>query len=67
MNKNLRVTSAYTEALSADLREEIIELCVAAHQEDDFRSLFTYVPAGGWHFLATLNGRMVSHAMVTAL
>ena len=65
MSKNIIITSAKTEELSADSRAAIIELCIAAHQENDFRNLFTYVPAGGWHFLATLNGQLVSHAMVT--
>jgi hypothetical protein len=65
MSKNTIITSANTEELSADSRAEIIELCLAAHQENDFRNLFTYVPAGGWHFFAILDGRLVSHAMVT--
>ena len=63
--KNLILTSAKTEELSADSRAAIIDLCIAAHQENDFRNLFTYVSAGGWHFLATLDGQLVSHAMVT--
>jgi aminoglycoside 2'-N-acetyltransferase I len=65
MGKNIILTSAKTEELSADSRTTIIELCIAAHQNDDFRNLFTYVPAGGWHFLAKLDGQLVSHAMVT--
>jgi hypothetical protein len=65
MSKNIILTCANTEQLSADSRAAIIELCIAAHQDNDFRNLFTYVPAGGWHFLATLDGKLVSHAMVT--
>jgi GNAT superfamily N-acetyltransferase len=65
MSKNVILSSAKTEELSAGARTAIIELCVAAHQENDFRNLFTYVPVGGWHFLATLDGQLVSHAMVS--
>ena len=65
MSKNILITSAQTEELSPDSRAAIIELCITAHREDDFRNLFTYVPAGGWHFLANLDGLLVSHAMVT--
>ena len=59
------VTSARTEDLSEETRSSIIELCVAAHQEEDFRNLFSYVPSGGRHFLAWSGDRLVGHAMVT--
>ena len=54
-----------TEELDADTRNAIIDLCVIAHQEDDFKNLFSYVPAGGLHFLAFQDDQLVSHAMVT--
>lgn len=54
-----------TEELDASTRSAIIELCVAAHQEEDFRNLFVYVPSGGLHFLACQGGQLVSHALVT--
>ncbi|HJS17742.1 MAG TPA: GNAT family N-acetyltransferase [Anaerolineales bacterium] len=59
------ITSTRTEDLRDFQRVEIVELCVAAHQEEDFRNLFSYVPSGGWHFLAYREGELVSHAMVT--
>jgi aminoglycoside 2'-N-acetyltransferase I len=59
------VTALRTEDLSEESRAAIIDLCVAAHQEEDFRNLFKYVPSGGWHFLAYHQRRLVSHAMVT--
>ena len=59
------LTSARTEELSEHIRIAIIELCVEAHQEQDFRNLFTYVPSGGWHFLAYQDELLVSHALVT--
>ena len=54
-----------TEGLDADTRRAIIDLCVLAHQEQDFKNLFSYVPAGGWHFLAYQAEELVSHALVT--
>ena len=65
MTNSIRLTSAPTEDLNADTRAAIIQVCMAAHQEEDFKNLFTYVPAGGWHFLAYRADELVSHAMVT--
>jgi aminoglycoside 2'-N-acetyltransferase I len=59
------ITSARTEELKAPIRNAIIELCVEAHQEQDFRNLFTYVSLGGLHFLAYHDEVLVSHALVT--
>ena len=59
------LTSGRTEELSEHIRTAIIELCVEAHQEQDFRNLFTYIPSGGWHFLAYQDELLVSHALVT--
>jgi aminoglycoside 2'-N-acetyltransferase I len=63
--EDLLLTSSRTEELNEPTRTAIIELCVEAHQEQDFRNLFTYVSSGGWHFLAYHNELLVSHAMVT--
>lgn len=65
MTEAMIVTSAQTEDLSATTRAEIVQLCIAAHQEEDFKNLFTYVSAGGWHFLGYCAETLVSHAMVT--
>ncbi|HSL42082.1 MAG TPA: GNAT family N-acetyltransferase [Anaerolineales bacterium] len=54
-----------TEELDADTRNAIVNVCVMAHQEEDFKNLFSYVPSGGWHFLAFQGEQLVSHAMVT--
>jgi aminoglycoside 2'-N-acetyltransferase I len=59
------IISARTEKLNEHTRTAIIELCVDAHQEQDFRNLFTYVSSGGWHFLAYHDDLLVSHALVT--
>jgi len=61
----LEIVSSRTESLSESQRASIIELCIVAHGNDDFRNLFTYVPAGGRHFLAHHAGLLVAHAMVT--
>jgi len=66
MTESTRVEILKTEALDADLRNTIIELCVAAHQEEDFRNLFSYFSSGGLHFLVREGERVVSHAVVTA-
>jgi aminoglycoside 2'-N-acetyltransferase I len=54
-----------TEELGADTRNAIVDLCVLAHQEEDFKNLFSYVLSGGWHFLAFQGEQLVSHALVT--
>jgi len=59
------ITSARTEDLKEPIRNAIIELCVDAHQEQDFRNLFTYISSGALHFLAFHDKLLVSHAMVT--
>jgi aminoglycoside 2'-N-acetyltransferase I len=65
MDKSIFVTSFRTEDMDISLRVQITNLCVAAHQEEDFRNLFSYVPSGGWHFLAYQGDQLISHAMAT--
>jgi aminoglycoside 2'-N-acetyltransferase I len=65
VTESLLVRSAKTEDLDPATRTAIIQVCVAAHQEDDFKNLFTYVTSGGLHFLAYQDQLLVSHAMVT--
>lgn len=59
------VVSALTEELDAATRAAIVEVCVAAHQEEDFRNLFSYTQSGCWHFLAYCDGQLASHAVVS--
>jgi aminoglycoside 2'-N-acetyltransferase I len=61
----MTVTFAQTEALDAAMRAAIIQVCIAAHQEEDFNNLFSYIPAGGRHFLAYRGTEVMSHAVVT--
>lgn len=65
MTESIIVTSAITEDLSATTRTEIIQVCIAGHQEEDFKNLFAYIPSGGWHFLVYRGDELVSHAVVT--
>ena len=54
-----------TEELDTNTRNTIVNLCIVAHQEEDFKNLFSYVPSGGLHFLAFQGEQLVSHALVT--
>ena len=63
--QSIPITSIKTEDLNADTQAAIIQVCIAAHKEDDFKNLFSYVPSGGWHFLAHHENVLVSHALVT--
>jgi len=65
MSQLLSVTSARTEDLQDDIKVSIVQLCIMAHQEEDFHNLFTYIPSGGLHFLAYFGMDLVSHAVVT--
>ncbi len=59
------LSSVPTEELTADQRSAIIEVCIAAHDNDDFQNLFSYIPSGGRHVLAFVGSRLVSHAVAT--
>lgn len=61
----MEISVAKTEAIDADMREQIIRVCMAAHNEPSFTHLFEWVPAGGLHVIAVLNGEAVGHAMAT--
>lgn len=63
--ESITVKSFKTEELDAHTRNAIVNVCVIAHREEDFRNLFSYVPSGGWHFLAFQGEQLVSHALVT--
>ena len=65
MTESNKIRFFKTEAPDIDTQNAIIDLCVAAHQEEDFRNLFSYVPSGGLHFLRFAGDQLVSHALVT--
>ena len=54
-----------TRELDEATREAVVRLCIDAHQEEDFRNLFSYLPPDGLHVLADLGEELVGHAVVT--
>jgi aminoglycoside 2'-N-acetyltransferase I len=54
-----------TSELDDETRSSIVRLCIDAHEEEDFRNLFSYLPPEGLHILALLDGQLVGHAVVT--
>jgi aminoglycoside 2'-N-acetyltransferase I len=65
MSEAIVITSALTEDLNAATRDSIIQVCIMAHHEDDFKNLFSYIPSDGIHILAYHKRDLVSHAVVT--
>jgi aminoglycoside 2'-N-acetyltransferase I len=53
-----------TVDLAPERRAEIVDLCIAAHDEEDFRRLFSFVAEAGRHFLGFVDGELVTHAVV---
>ncbi|HTL83671.1 MAG TPA: hypothetical protein VL856_00700 [Acidimicrobiia bacterium] len=58
----MTVVVSATEDLTAAQRSAVIAVCIAAHENDDFNNLFTYVAAGGRHFLGYHGSDLASHA-----
>jgi aminoglycoside 2'-N-acetyltransferase I len=55
-----------TEEIVPIVRKRVIELCIEAHNSQEFRRLFLYfIPSGGRHFLGYRGDELVSHAVVT--
>lgn len=61
----MKVRFFNTEELDVVTRNDIVNLCIAAHQEEDFRNLFSYIPSDGLHFLGFAGEQLVSHALVS--
>lgn len=61
----MKLYAVRTKDIDEGMRSEIVRLCVAAHAEPDFENLFSYLPPGGLHVLATADGQLVGHAVVT--
>jgi aminoglycoside 2'-N-acetyltransferase I len=54
-----------TRELDDATRAAVVRLCLDAHQEEDFRNLFSYLPPDGLHVLANRDEELVGHAVVT--
>jgi aminoglycoside 2'-N-acetyltransferase I len=65
LSESIVVATVPTEELTADQRTSIIDVCIAAHNNEDFKNLFTFIPSGGRHFIAYRGSDLVSHAVVT--
>jgi GNAT superfamily N-acetyltransferase len=51
---------------AAGLRQAVIDVCLAAHEDDEFRYMFKrYFASGARHFLAYDGDTLVSHAVVS--
>ena len=59
------IVARHTAELDEATREAIIQVCFAAHEDEDFLRLFSYFPQGGLHFLGYAADRLVGHAVVT--
>ena len=60
-----RVEVLSTSELTAAQRSAVIDVCIAAHENEEFRNLFTFLEAGGRHVLGHHGPELVSHAVVT--
>jgi len=57
--------SLRTRELDEATRSAVVRLCLEAHQEEDFRNLFSYLPPDGLHVLADRGEELVGHAVVS--
>jgi GNAT superfamily N-acetyltransferase len=65
LSESVRVFTS-EELAAAGLRRAVVDLCVAAHEMDEFRDMFTkYFSSGARHFLAYDGDTLVSHAVVS--
>jgi aminoglycoside 2'-N-acetyltransferase I len=60
-----RVEMRRSDELSDAERANVIEVCVAAHESEEFRKLFTYFSGGDRHFLGYRGADLASHAVVS--
>ncbi len=65
VNETTDVMVLRTEDLTTEHRSAVIGVCIAAHDNEDFENLFTYIESGGRHFLGYSGSELVSHAVVT--
>lgn len=62
---SLELGTMRTSDMDEETRKSVVRLCIDAHQEEDLKNLFSYLPPGGLHVLAYLDERLVGHAVVT--
>jgi aminoglycoside 2'-N-acetyltransferase I len=54
-----------TADLTAAQRAAVIDLCIAAHENEAFHELFSHLVPGGQHVLASRGDDLVGHAVAT--
>jgi aminoglycoside 2'-N-acetyltransferase I len=59
------IRAEQTSVVDEATRAAIIDVCLAAHGEPDFRKLFDHLPPTGLHVLASRDRELVGHAVVT--
>lgn len=62
---SIKLVTMRTSDMDDEARKTVVDLCIEAHQEDDFQNLFSYLPPEGLHVLAYRDQRLVGHAIVT--
>jgi len=60
-----RIEVVATADLGAAQRAAVIDLCIAAHENEAFHELFSHLEPGGWHVLASQGDDLVGHAVAT--
>lgn len=65
MTSALEIRALRTGELDEATRSAVVVLCIDAHQEEDFRNLFSYLPPDGLHVLGYVGEQLVGHAVVT--
>jgi len=66
MDGSILVRTLKTEELTADQKSKVIDVCIAANDDEGFKDLFAvYFPSGARHFLGYVGAELVSHAVVS--
>lgn len=66
MKREIEIKVVETADLAESTKADIVEVCIVAHTNDDFKLLFThFLPEGGRHFLAYDGKTLAAHAVVT--
>ena len=65
MAEKIRLVSTRTRDLDQTVREAVIQVCVAAHDNLGFEQLFSLLPSDGLHVLGYSHARLASHAVAT--
>ena len=64
-NADVIVRVLSTDDLTAAQRSAIVAVCIGAHDNAAFATLFDHIKSGGRHFLAYRERELVGHAVVT--